>query len=544
MNTTKSFNVAVGSGIIAIFRRVSFKLERVFAEFIDNSLQSYLDHESQLKSMPDGGKCIVNITSTDKHIVVKDNAFGMNEEEFGRSLQLKATNPNAWKNNQLSVYGMGLKYASVYLGEHYSIDTTAYGSGIRYHGEIDVPEFEKNNPTEIDAKLTDAYSDDHETTIEITQLRVKKTVTREEELRERLAAIYSHYLASGQLAINIGGIPVIYHRPDSRIDENGEKYFRNFSDSFKASGREFSFTGWISILPKGNQAITGLNLIQANRCIELGYKPEELFGKGNSFQNSRVVGEVVFEGQNYVLSFNKDKFVWADDGAEETFIETLKNNPDISYIISKAKNLRQEDDAKEMAEKTKQSLAKKKGTGIKVVEPAPAKPLTSSASKTPISSPSEEKPIDVPEKTGEPLPEKETTSQNEKPVNTVDKSKDPLAVDPEQNSPDPLSGYDRYETKINGKPTTLYVDVCDGKPTDNWIDLERIEDKWVIHINYHNKFIADNFGTQKAKIGSNTLALVFATAVLKAQECGLKLSDSAALIQTINGMMGNTNGNE
>ena len=45
----KNFDVTVGSGIISIFQRQNFRLERVFSEFIDNSLQSFLDHQDVLK---------------------------------------------------------------------------------------------------------------------------------------------------------------------------------------------------------------------------------------------------------------------------------------------------------------------------------------------------------------------------------------------------------------------------------------------------------------------------------------------------------------
>ena len=45
---TKDYDVTVESGIIAIFQSQSYKLERIFAEFIDNSLQSYIDHEEHI----------------------------------------------------------------------------------------------------------------------------------------------------------------------------------------------------------------------------------------------------------------------------------------------------------------------------------------------------------------------------------------------------------------------------------------------------------------------------------------------------------------
>ena len=312
----------------------------------------------------------------------------MNDEEFGRALKLKATNPNAMRNDQLSVYGMGLKYASVYLGNHYSISSTAYKSNVRYYAEVDVPQFEKYNPKTVAAKLSSDSNEVHETVLTITDLRIKRTNDKENDLRQKLGLIYNHYIHAGLLSISINRIPINYQRPELRPNEEGGKYYENFEDSFVAGGKTYHFTGWIGILNKGDQSITGLNLVQANRCIELGYKPERLYGKGNSFQNSRVIGEVVFSGENYVLSFNKDKFVWADDGAEEAFIEKLASNTKIAYIIKMSKKLSFTDNEEKINNKTKKSF---KGNGtISKVEETPAEqtetktpnPVTSTSNQT------------------------------------------------------------------------------------------------------------------------------------------------------------------
>lgn len=165
MNNIKEYDVTVESGIISIFQRQNFRLDRVFSEFIDNSLQSFLDHKEVLKELEDGKKCKISIIWDSDKIVITDNAFGMNDEEFGRVLKLKATNPNAMRNDQLSVYGMGLKYASVYLGNHYSISSTAYKSNVRYYAEVDVPQFEKYNPKTVAAKLSSDSNEVHETVL-------------------------------------------------------------------------------------------------------------------------------------------------------------------------------------------------------------------------------------------------------------------------------------------------------------------------------------------------------------------------------------------
>lgn len=495
----KNYDVTVESGIISIFQRQNFRLDRVFSEFIDNSLQSYLDHENILKRLADGEKCKISIIWDNNKIVIKDNAFGMNGEEFGRALKLKATNPNALRNNQLSVYGMGLKYASVYLGNHYSISSTAYNSNVRYYAEVDVPEFEANNPKTVPAKLSSEMKELHGTIITITDLRIKRTPDKEKDLCEKIGIIYNHYIHKGILSISINNIPIKYQRPELRPTEEGGHYYEHFEDSFTVSGKTYNFSGWIGILNKGNQSITGLNLVQANRCIELGYKPEKLFGKGNSFQNSRVVGEIVFNGENYVLSFNKDKFVWADDGAEETFINKLYSNQKVAYIIKMSKDLSFKDDEEKIKKKTTKTF--KKSNVISVVNESPVNNVLMS--------------------------------------NNVDNTTVNITnTTPVIDTTPIINNYEKYQIEVNGKLVPLYVDIQQGTENDDWIVFEKYDDGYLIIINFENKFICSNFNTQASKAASNAIAIVLATSMLKAQNLGLKLSEASLLLKTMNEIMG------
>lgn len=516
MERKQSFDVTAESGIIAIWQREKFKLDRVFSEFIDNSLQSYLDHKDALDRLPDGKKCIVEIIWDSEKILIKDNAFGMNEEEFARSLKPKATNPNALRNNQLSVYGLGLKYASVYLGNHYTISSTRYESTIHYFAEVDVPYFENVNPKSVEAVITDTFSEKHETVLEITSLRIKRTNDKEKDLREKLGVIYNQYITAGDLSISINGIPVTYVRPVLRPKEDGGQYFVTFEDSFIVGDKKYEFSGWMGLLNKGAQELTGLNLMQAKRCIELGYKPKKFFGTGNSFENSRVVGEIVFKGENYILSFNKDGFVWTDDGAEDAFLDKLISIAEVKYIKKMAHELSYTDDEDKIKKKTKKTFAGNVLI-VPVVEPKrPQKPKT----------------IEKPETEEEPKPKVE---------NKPEKEEEKLTPSQEE---DPKNNYDKYSVEVNGKEVPLYVDIEQGNRNDDWIKFEKFEDGYLIKINFENSFIGQNFNTQASKAASNAIAIVLATSMLKAQNSGLKLSEALLLLKTMNELMGNQKNGE
>ena len=139
---------------------------------------------------------------------------------------------------------------------------------------------------------------------------------------------------------------------------------------------------------------------------------------------------------------------------------------------------------------------------------------------------------------------------------TISKAEETLAEQTEPKAPNPATStsnqtietpkpeakYDKYNVKVNGKDTPLYVYSQRGTSKDDWIRFEKYEDGYLIKINFDNQFINDNFNTQASKAASNAIAIVIVTSMLQAQDLGLKLSDSNKLLKMINGIMGDNNG--
>lgn len=491
MDEQERFDISVGSGIISIFQRNNYKLERVFSEFIDNALQSFLDHRDELEKLEDGKKCIVSIVWGNDKILIEDNAYGMNKEEFGRALKLRATNPNADRPDQLSVYGMGLKYAAVYLGNIYSISSSCYNDAKMRHVVIDVKYLDDKNPEFLDVAIHDERISEHYTKIKFEDLQIKLTNSKQKNLISDLGTIYSHLIKDGTLSISINGINVTYQEPEIRLnneDGQGGKYFRHLTGSFESEGKRYDYSGFIGILNKGNQNLTGLNLIQAKRCIELRYKPEALFGKGNSFQNSRVFGEIVFEGDNYILSFNKDKFVWADDGTEDNFIQSLKSNPDVAYIIKRAKGLRDDDDKKKLRSNVNKAIMNT--NMVKCENSTEDKNLKSS----------------------------KVDSQNN--LGCIDNNSDTHS--------------DEYFIEINNSNVKLLVKYEHSDANSKWLNLDKNDYGYLLNIDLDHKYITKNFPSQSSRTALSSIAIILATSILKAQKRGLKLIDSMNILEVIN----------
>lgn len=488
-------DVSVGSGIIGIFNRMPQKLERVFAEFIDNSTQSFNDNKEELMKITKSTVCKIFITWNDDEITIRDNSFGMSHDDFKHALKLN--NPrNNYSENSRSQYGMGLKTASTYLGRWYSIETTMYGSKEKYYSVIDVDYFEKNNPKEIDNKITDALETDHYTIITIKKLYKKLTNAIDASLRKKLALIYSKDISQGDLEIYLNGRMIQEIDPELRVNQNtGSEYLKYFEDSFEFNNETYEYHGWVGILKTASTDDAGFTLLQYGRGIKLNYRPSEIFGKSNSFQYQRVVGEIQLDDKKWKISFNKDDFIW-DDGLEKAFIDSLKTNSDVKEIREIAGTLRKSiDDLKPVV---KQEDAKK------IVDKLSVKySELENITKTYVEN-----------------------ADNDQPV---------IVIDPEDNVEANIIKitYDSVDYSFD-------VQVRNDKSSDNWLSIQKKDENnsyYVIINGLTNYF--NSYNKKECKDLIVDFAVALALAQLASVRVGLGLEKSGIMIKQLNEILKN-----
>ncbi len=340
MDRIEKENVSVGTGIISTYNRMPQKYERVFAEFIDNATQSFRDHKKELNDQNVNINKVKIVWNNDE-IIIEDNSFGMTREEFRRALRLNSP-ASSYSDGSRSQYGMGLKIAAVYLGNWYSIETTRLGSTEKYKAIVDVDEWKRLNPTEIDVAISNVQEKDHYTKITIKRLIKPLTEQIDNSLRKKLSTIYSEDLGSGEFELYLNGRQILKEDPELRINAStGSEYLEFIEDKFEFGNEIYEYNGWVGILKTASTDFAGFTLSQSGRGIKINYRPGEIFGKSNSFQYQRVVGNLNLDGKNWKTSFNKDEFVW-DNGLEKKFIESLKSNQQIRNIMSTAGALRKE----------------------------------------------------------------------------------------------------------------------------------------------------------------------------------------------------------
>ena len=339
---TTEINIAPKTNVYAVFRKLNYEQASAYAEFIDNSTQSFFNHESELMSEPDYPGCVVEINHDPVNdvITIKDNCFGMEIDDFRRAVILKSVPDDTTGRNE---YGMGLKTAATWFGHKWSVKSTMMGSNYEYETTIDVDILSKFMPDKVPATVTDVPRNTHYTIITIEKLNrkfpQKKTL---HALKQALGQVYCRDIQSGKVRILYNGESVEYQYPDILMtEEDGEKkvWRKELDFSVEYEGREYKVSGFAALRSKGSQKYAGFMLFRRNRTVVGGfgekYKPEAIFGQGNSFRSQRLFGE--FDLDDWPVSQTKDRFDW-DAELESLFIDGVHTR--IRELERKADSLR------------------------------------------------------------------------------------------------------------------------------------------------------------------------------------------------------------
>lgn len=120
MNTIDTINIRPGVSILSVLKHLNYKPWFALAEFVDNAIQSYLEHEDELKDLegPDF-KLLVKIEidpSEDGKITIRDNAAGIYEKDYARAFRPAAVPPDK---SGLNEFGMGMKSAACWFADRF-----------------------------------------------------------------------------------------------------------------------------------------------------------------------------------------------------------------------------------------------------------------------------------------------------------------------------------------------------------------------------------------------------------------------------------------
>jgi Histidine kinase-, DNA gyrase B-, and HSP90-like ATPase len=332
-HSLKTVNIRPGVSVLSVLRHLNYRAWFALAEFVDNSLQSYLEKRAELEALH-GPRFKLKISieldaSTPPRLSIRDNAAGIAQSEFSRAFRPAAIPPDL---SGLSEFGMGMKSAACWFASRWHVRTKALGEPIARIVHFDVERIVNDQIEELEIESAPSSSDAHFTEVVMDNLHhvpVKKTLSK---IKEHLSDIYRVFIRDRSLDLVFNGEHLIVEEPSVLRapfvrEPNGpiRTWRKPISFDF---GDDLKVNGFAALRDPGNYARSGFALFRRGRLIQgsgdEGYRPPMIFAQPGSYRYLRLFGELHMEG--FEVSHTKDGFRW--DENEQPFIELLKEHLD------------------------------------------------------------------------------------------------------------------------------------------------------------------------------------------------------------------------
>jgi hypothetical protein len=350
--------------MLGVLRHLNYKPWFAIAEFVDNSLQSYLTHKDALQAVEGLDfhlKVTIDLsTVAGGEIVVTDNAAGISAADFPRAFRAAQVPADR---SGLSEFGMGMKSAACWFCENWSVRTKALNEVVERSIAFDVQKIVDDRIETLTPNSHPARSEHHYTVVKLRGLHHPPATRTVAKIREHLASIYRVFIANGMLELKFNGDVLKYEAPTvlssvpytapgvpSQTERTPVNWTKNIDFDFGGGQR---VTGFAALREVGSTTSAGFSLFRRGRLIEGScdetYRPPFIFKKANSFTYQRLFGELHIEG--FAVSHTKDGFRWEE--YEDIFLEHLKEAIEAEPLdlISQAENYRALPTRKSIAER-------------------------------------------------------------------------------------------------------------------------------------------------------------------------------------------------
>lgn len=346
-------NIQPKASVLSVFSRLNYKPWYAIAEFVDNSTQSFYNHEKEIEKK--GIKSVhiqIKYNFESNILTIIDDAYGMNLEEFSRAVQMDISPENKNGRNE---FGMGLKTAASWFGNKWKVISTRYGDTNTYSTEVDIPALKANEQNTINISKTSCSPEEHGTVIIIEDITKKIDASRTKgKIIEILESMYRRDINSKKVNITFNDAPLFFE-PYPCLSFRERTWKKDVKFEFDFDGKTYHVKGFVGILADGGFGKAGFALFRRERVIiggvDMNYKPNEIFHQSQSPISHKLFGELDLD--DFPVNQAKDGFVW-DNGLETLFISHLKENIQEYINIAKLTNKERE---KEEALSKKTSLS-------------------------------------------------------------------------------------------------------------------------------------------------------------------------------------------
>lgn len=333
----QKIDIRPGVSVLAVLRHLNYTPWFALAEFVDNSVQSFVRNRERLQKLGNKtDKLRVDIdidAASPARISIHDNAAGIAPQDFPRAFRAAAIPPDR---SGLAEFGMGMKSAACWFAPRWTVRTSALGDPLTRTVSFDIDNIVNDDIQELSIKEEKASADDHFTEVileDVFQLPVGRTIAK---LKEHLADIYRVYIREGWLDLRFKGDRLQFENPAVLR----AAYFRDKSGPIKEWRKDIEYDFGVGLKAKGFGALretastsrAGFALFRRGRLIQgsgdEGYRPSYIFGQSNSYRYQRLFGELHLEG--FEVSHTKDGFRWDDN--EQPFLELLRDHLDSAEL--------------------------------------------------------------------------------------------------------------------------------------------------------------------------------------------------------------------
>lgn len=310
----------IGSQTLKRYADLDYDEWYAMAEFVDNSLHSFLNNKAVLKRDCQIDSCEVkisiptNTSDRQEEIHITDNAGGIHYEDFDRLISLGVKKEKS--DHQLSEFGMGMKTAAVWFGNHIEIETKHHAQNQCYKITIDIDRLGQDDEVTIEEVIPSSNLRGY-TKIKLTKLN-RSLNRKKRKIKDSMSSIYRKFIENGDMQISFEDEVLSPITVNLATDSTGAELRKDFEIVLE-NGKKCK--GWIGIMEKGLTKMSGFSVYRFNRLIqgypENSWRPAEVFsaeGGSNTSKNQRLIGELDMTDFKVAHTKNKINFVGDEEG--------------------------------------------------------------------------------------------------------------------------------------------------------------------------------------------------------------------------------------
>ena len=349
-----SINIRPGVGYLSILSAINYTPWHATAEFVDNSIQSYIDNKPKLRRLHNNYKLKIEIYVSSAVIEIKDNAGGINEENYERAFQA-AMRPK--KQTGLSEFGMGMKTAACWFSNLWTVKSKAIGEDFATEAKFDIEKITKDKSERLSYKKSKMNKNSHYTIVTLKDLNHNPRGKSVERIKDHLASMYRAFINKNEIEIRYNGTLLKYKSfpilkapsykdlDDDIINPKKRTWYKKFDFNFTINNKRHNIHGYAAIADPGNKN-AGFAVFRRNRLLfgsdDEPWRPLKIIRQEGSSIARRLFGEIHFD-DNMEVTHTKDNLNWSEDD-KQAFLTKLKSvlDSDDMPIIRQADRFRKE----------------------------------------------------------------------------------------------------------------------------------------------------------------------------------------------------------